>query len=291
VDGEANIESNVSGTGTINTENGGIVRVFGAIDGITHTGDDLSELQLYGTVGNITNESGKMELEECCDGGANLTGTLTNNSLGKIKSTNQIEVGVGTHLANDGLVEGDLMVASGGSLDGTGTIIGDLYLADGGRYINDGTTGTFDVFGDLTLEGLMQFEVAGLDSSLFEYDQFLIQDDLFTDILEGNAFLDGTIGVLFLDNFMPKDGDFLDLIIAEVINDINLSFIFDLDQIMGLNYSYEVMAYNGNDVLRLSFLDDPVSVPAPAAIWLFGIGMVGLGFARRKQRSDIPENN
>jgi hypothetical protein len=33
------------------------------------------------------------------------------------------------------------------------------------------------------------------------------------------------------------------------------------------------------------------AVPAPAAIWLFGIGMIGLGFARRRQRSGIPGSN
>jgi hypothetical protein len=30
------------------------------------------------------------------------------------------------------------------------------------------------------------------------------------------------------------------------------------------------------------------AVPVPAAIWLFGIGMIGLGFARRKQQPGFP---
>jgi len=36
---------------------------------------------------------------------------------------------------------------------------------------------------------------------------------------------------------------------------------------------------------------NPAAVPAPAALWLFGIGMIGLGFARRKKQSGIPASS
>ena len=36
---------------------------------------------------------------------------------------------------------------------------------------------------------------------------------------------------------------------------------------------------------------DVSPVPAPPVIWLFGIGMIGLGFARRKRQLGIPGTN
>jgi hypothetical protein len=50
-------------------------------------------------------------------------------------------------------------------------------------------------------------------------------------------------------------------------------------------------AFTGFSASADGFFTSPLPVPAPPAIWLFGIGMIGLGFARRKQRPGIPENN
>ena len=62
----------------------------------------------------------------------------------------------------------------------------------------------------------------------------------------------------------------------------------------GLDFTWP---FGGNseawfNINLLTEVKSPVSpIPAPPAIWLFGIGMIGLGFARRKRQPGIPFTN
>jgi len=51
-------------------------------------------------------------------------------------------------------------------------------------------------------------------------------------------------------------------------------------------FSYEILIGNGGGLsnIRLWGRDEPTSVPEPSTLMLFGIGLLGIGFAKRKAR-------
>jgi len=55
--------------------------------------------------------------------------------------------------------------------------------------------------------------------------------------------------------------------------------------------SFPLSYLTNEDTIGFINAGSPGKVPAPAAIWLLGIGMIGLGFARRKQRPGILRSN
>jgi len=75
---------------------------------------------------------------------------------------------------------------------------------------------------------------------------------------------------------------------TEVVHIVDLSIFGN-----GLNtFAIDTFVSDGwiLDYSQFTYAVEPSVVPTPAAIWLFGIGMIGLGFARRKQRPGIPAN-
>jgi len=158
-------------------------------------------------------------------------------------------------------------VTGGGAYTGTGTLFFEGDLAPGN------SPGLVPIGGNMNLGfGLTTImEVAGITRGV-EYDAFDVAGDLS---------LSGILDIHLLDMFAPSNGDYFDLFAAENITGDFISLLFP--ELTG-GLAWDLAIYedtNGStDVLRLSV----TSVPLPAAVWLFGSGLVGLiGIARRKQ--------
>ncbi len=94
----------------------------------------------------------------------------------------------------------------------------------------------------------------------------------------GNLSLAGVLDIDLLDTFLPADGDYFDLFMAENISGAFARLVFpELAQGRFWKLTLYEDLNGSTDVLRLSVS----SVPLPAAFWLFGSGVIGLlGLAR-----------
>jgi hypothetical protein len=109
-----------------------------------------------------------------------------------------------------------------------------------------------------------------------EYDAFDV---------DGTLSLGGTLEVALFDLggglFAPQAGDTFDLFTADILQGSfgTLSYAALLDPNLSWQLSYLTDAIGSTDIVRLSVQ----AVPIPAAVWLFGSGLLGLvGIARRK---------
>jgi hypothetical protein len=153
--------------------------------------------------------------------------------------------------------------------------IGSLVNA-GGTLAPGDSPGTTMITGDYTqmLDGIFEVEIGGLLQGT-EYDWLDVG---------GTATLGGTLDVSLFDIgtglFEPSLGDSFDILTADTIEgefDILTLALLGDGLKWDLNY---ILDDSGTDFVRLSVSQ----VPIPAAVWLFGSGLIGLlGIARRKK--------
>lgn len=173
---------------------------------------------------------------------------------------------------NGGEVVADqINVQEGGVLTGDGTVTGNVTVFDGGAVAPGLSPGLLIIDGDLFFDGgIMVLEA----DSLADIDQIQVT---------GNAnFSGGTIEILL--GFVPEPTDILQF--------------FDIagDTIISPDLIIEVFAPEGSGVeegtpIAVQISDEePVivetqvaSVPEPGTIALIGLGLIGIGFARRKR--------
>ena len=214
--------------------------------------------------------------------------TLGNSFIfGNVNNTGSIiQSGAGTatffnNFTNNGTVQvsagstavffGD--VSGSGAYTGTGTVFFE------GNVFPGTSPGQVSVEGDLNLgigaHTLM--EIGGLVRG-DEYDAFDIGGDL--------KILGGELEISLFDTggglFNPELGDSFDLFSAESISgDFDVLTLAVLGSGLGWQLDFLTDAVGTLDVARLSVVAS--AVPVPAAVWLFGSGLLGLiGTARRR---------
>ncbi len=201
-------------------------------------------------------------------GTLNVTGNLVEGTGGATSiSTVNLEDGTLT-------VGGDLIVDTlnftGGTLH-VGTLGFDLEQ-NGGTLAPGNSPGTTYITGDYDLNsGVLQIEMN-------EYDQGADPGYDFVNV-SGDANLNGTLAVVFLDGFKPAVGDFFDVLTAA---DITLGLgVFGLDQSAAPwegGFVFSVVVGGNGEILRLS------AVPEPASLIILALGGLCLAFFRRRRR-------
>jgi len=251
--------------GSIN--NGGSIRAQGVDE----------ELQIQS---NSLSNSGLLSAEGIK--GMNITSvSFTTNGLVEVAPTSVLNR-TGDFIQTGGTtnVDGTLSVSGlidilGGSLTGKGAINGTVR--------NSGTVGPGNSPGQLIVDGdysqlasgTLDVELGGLIAGT-EYDVLNIT---------GIASLEGRLDVDLFDLgdglFAPSLGDSFDILLAETISgSFDTLLLATLGGGLSLDISYLTDEIGSTDVIRLSVVS---AVPLPAAVWLFGSGLLGLfGLSRRK---------
>jgi hypothetical protein len=186
----------------------------------------------------------------------------------------------GTYNLSGGRLEANsIVVNSGGSFnfDG-GTLLVDDFTGDlinnGGTLEPGASPGITNIFGNYTqsIFGTYIAEIAGLTQGS-EHDLLNIT---------GTAMLGGLLDVNLLntDRYTPSLGDTFDILMADTITgEFDILLLASLSGNLDWDISYILDPYS-TDIVRLSVVQ---AVPIPAAIWLFGTGLLGLiGIARKK---------
>jgi len=194
----------------------------------------------------------------------------------------------GTTVVN-GLLQATTVSIVDGTLRGGGVIDGDL-LMEGGRLLPGNSPGTMEITGNLVLTdaGTLHFEVGsdGLDPAGYLYDQLIVGGNydlqgglLKFSLLDGIGITDlqsdFTIGDFFRSGTAGSDTAF-DLLDLAMFNNLDL-YAYD---VLGDSWFSLALDETGGFLATASV----APVPVPAAVWLFGSGLIGLfGVARRRK--------
>jgi len=256
-------------------------------DTITHSGS--IDNQTGGTIdvaGAFIQENGIFE-----NHGELQTDSMVVNGGSVIIAANDVGADGAIHVTNDYVhnagslnVNGDLFATTlnlnGGVLTGSGTIHADIQV-NGGQINPGNSPGTLIVEGDLFLDefSYLTLEIDG--TALGQYDRLLVGGNF--DVLGGITFdlgfgLDETLFTSGISGFSLEDM-FLDM----TENSLNLAILASNDMHIRLDGG-DMFSLNLDDDGSGGFVTTVSAVPVPAAVWLFGSGLIGLvGFARRKK--------
>ena len=189
--------------------------------------------------------------------------------------TGDVNVGInfsGSIQFNGGrmIVGGLLHVGAGGSIEGNGTLIAPNRQVDIGGNIDPGLSPgllTFDADVALTATGRMRIEMAGTAPGLF-------------DVLEitGDATLDGTLLLEFIDGFAPRQGDTFEFL--DVGGVLSGSFANVEVRNLAPGFQFDLRPDAGG--LTMVALNDGVFVPEPATFVLLMFASGGWGLRRRR---------
>lgn len=215
-------------------------------------------------------------------------GTFINTSNSSITGNGGYTQQAGKTVLNHGTFSQRYLLISGGSFTGSGTIEGLTKFGRGQAFLAPGKSIVSMMFADdLELSKsttTTQFEVCGLLQGS-EYDVINVG---------GQVTLAGEIDVSLwdwtddgVDNpFMPQAGDIFDLLLAEtLIGEFDTLTFAALDIGLEWKLDYLIDEIGTKDVVRLSVISDTVtpSVPEPATMLLFGLGLLVItGAGRRK---------
>ncbi len=179
---------------------------------------------------------------------------------------------------NGDLSATNVVLNTGAALSGKGNITANLSNSgqvEPGEW--PGALGTLTINGDYTqnADGVLLIEIGGLLDG--QYDVLDIA---------GTASLGGTLDVSLSDSgagvFAPALNDSFDILMAEsILGDFDSFLLAGLGN--GLAWQLDLFAdeIGTTDVLRLSVVS---AVPVPAAVWLFGSGLLALlGLGRRRK--------
>jgi hypothetical protein len=286
-----------AGNGTYNLNDGVLWAAIGAI-GDASTGSGISiqsgGVSVFNTINVGTFGEGAVELtggglsasNERVGALAGSIGTFTQsggiNTVSDTLTIAWLSGSTGNYTLSGGLLDAtDIVVNVGGSFSFEGgTLVVDNFTGElintGGILAPGNSPGTTVITSDYTqlVDGIFEVEIGGFLQGV-EYDWLNVG---------GSAILGGTLDVSLFDFgsglFEPSLGDSFDILTAETIEGefdiLTLALLGD-----GLKWDVDYILDDfGTDFVRLTISQ----VPIPAAVWLFGSGMIGLiGIAIRKK--------
>lgn len=168
----------------------------------------------------------------------------------------------------------------GGSLEGNGIVEGALNIGSGAIIAPGFSAGLIEVEGSFDFGGIFELELGGLADNLFDR---ILADGAIT-LADGS-----TIELHFIDGFLPELGNTFDILVGDTILDEGLM----LDQTFlpaGFMFDFSIAEVN-SQALRLEVVDvpggqqsPPTGVPEPGTVTLFGAGLAGITWMRRRLR-------
>ena len=166
---------------------------------------------------------------------------------------------------------GFVLVGNGGTLGGTGTINGHVFNL-GGTVAPGFSPGIMTINGDYTqgIDGILNLEIGGLSTGL--YDQLFVS---------GGVFLDGTLNLIFIDDFLPETGDWWSDLIT--FDSLTLGDNFNL-MFSGIKNDWLYDAQFNATSFGIESLSDAAPVPEPSTLLLFGFGLVGMACYRHRRK-------
>jgi hypothetical protein len=213
-------------------------------------------------------------------------GALTVAAAGLGVSGTYKQTNGSTNLAG-GTLQAGLIDIQAGALTGNGTLIGPASINAALHAGN--SAGIMNFFGDVSLAGSIEVELAGLlvDGALPALGAInLGTDPLTTEFDQYNVFGMATLAdglefeVALLGGFLPAIGSFFDVFTADDLV-VNLaSLIFDLPSFTGMTFDASIVSFDGREALRLTVV--AAAVPEPSVLWLLLLGALGVVARRRR---------
>lgn len=271
--GNATGTINVSGVGTTVTLTGstGLLAIGNNFTGATGSGtgilnvSDGAEINLTGEFGGqFLVASGESSGFAIIDSGATVTvdGRQADPTRGGNVTVGGAASGTGLLLVNNTgvLSANNTFVRENGILGGTGTIDSNV-INVGGTIIPGASPGTLTINGDFIFSsGVLELEIGPTESD-------------FLNVLGNASFTGGTILFDFIDMFIPDIETSFDLFGVGGDFFVSEDVLFETRGLpSGVDYR-PVFSDSGFSAVRVS---------APDTLVLFGIGLLGLGYARRK---------
>lgn len=239
-----------------------MMRETGEVIGIVDGGDDADELLAVLDGGDRTQSGDQLLNFESF----NLTGNGVFTAAGTwdLSPLGTVRVDGGNlSLDNSQFFLNTLTVGGGAELSGTGEIFGSV-IGEAGSTIGPGfSPGILNIDGDFSLlGGLLEIEIGGANPG--EFDQINVGG------IANLVF--GEILFTFIDDFLPEPNFVFDFFNAEEL------FVSD-----AVTFSTSGLPDGAGLITRVGKGGIIVaSIPGPATLGLFGLGLLGLGVLRRK---------